>query len=199
MIARICGILIEKNPPALLIDVNGVGYHIDAPMTTIYNLPELGTKIILHTHLVVKEDAQQLYGFINKRDRQLFRDLIKISGIGAKMALAILSGMDTDTIISCISMGDDSMLVKIPGIGRKTAQRLIIETKDRITNWPSSEQISLKSTNIITTNKNLDDAMSALIALGYKAPDIKKMLAKLNTENLSSEEIIRLALKKIVA
>ena len=201
MIGRIKGILEEKNPPQLLVDVNGVGYEIEAPMTTIFQLGNVGTSVILHTHLAVREDAHLLYGFISKDDRKLFKELIKVNGIGPKMALGILSTLDADQFVGCIHTEDSSALVKLPGIGKKTAERLIIEMKDRLKDWagtPSALPLEATSGNEPVVNFNADvEAESALIALGYKPAEASKMVSAVKGQANSSEELIRLALKSL--
>lgn len=208
MIGRIRGILVENEAPLLLVEAAGVGYEIQAPLGTCCNLTTLGEEIILHTHLSVSENAHQLYGFINLRDRSLFRSLIKISGVGPKLGLAILSGMEPEQFISCVQNGEVSLLVKIPGVGKKTAERLIIEMKDKFKNFESnfsqatqsgqSEQ-SNSSTTKIAIHVVMMEVQSALVSLGYKSHDADKVVSRLAEEhdfsNLSSSELIRLALK----
>ncbi len=202
MIGRLTGIIVDKQAPGLLLDVNGVGYEIYAPMTTFYKLPEAGSKVSLHTHLVVREDAHLLYGFFDEVDRALFRLLIKINGVGPKLALAILSGMEAQAFVQCIHDGDVTTLVRIPGIGKKTAERLVIEMRDRIKDWQQGKittgqtgLISLESLSI--KNSVRHDAESALLALGYKNSEAAKAIAQIKDEGLSSEEMIRLALKNM--
>ncbi|GLQ31247.1 Holliday junction branch migration protein RuvA [Litoribrevibacter albus] len=201
MIGRIKGILEEKNPPQLLVDVNGVGYEIEAPMTTIYQLGEIGTGVVLHTHLTVREDAHLLYGFISKQDRTLFKELIKVNGVGPKMALGILSTLDADQFVGCIHAEDSSALVKLPGIGKKTAERLIIEMKDRLKDWAGVTMalpLEAAAGNAPEINANADvEAESALIALGYKPTEATKMINAVKGQASSSEELIRLALKSL--
>jgi Holliday junction DNA helicase RuvA len=201
VIGRIKGILEEKNPPQLLVDVNGVGYEIEAPMTTIYQLSEVGTHVVLHTHLAVREDAHLLYGFISKQDRTLFKELIKVNGVGPKMALAILSSLDADQFVGCIHAEDSSSLVKLPGIGKKTAERLIIEMKDRLKDWQgvtTALPLEAAAGNEPEVNANADlEAESALIALGYKPTEAAKMISAVKGQANSSEELIRLALKSL--
>ena len=135
MIGRLRGVLIDKQPPHLLLEVGGVGYELDAPMSTLYNLPALGNEVVLHTHMVVREDAQLLYGFLEKRERELFRELIRLNGVGPKLALALMSGMDMDELVRAVQAQDTRALVKIPGVGKKTAERLLVELKDRFKAW----------------------------------------------------------------
>ncbi|MDF2530407.1 MAG: ruvA [Gammaproteobacteria bacterium] len=201
MIGSIIGILVEKHLTTLLIDVNGVGYEVEVPMTTLYQLPALGEKVKLHTHFVVREDAQQLYGFINQRDRKLFRELLKVNGVGAKMALSILSGMEADTFAQCIISGDAVMLVKVPGIGKKTAERLLIEMRDRLANWEWSTeagQFNAEALKLITQDpakQAEQDAISALVSLGYKPAEASKAISQLVDEYSSSDQLIRAALQ----
>lgn len=193
MIGRLRGTLIWKRPPALLVDVNGVGYEVEAPMTTFYSLPEAGQPVILHTHLVVREDAHLLFGFVNEAERTLFRTLLKVNGVGAKMALAILSGMSADTFARCVRDNDIASLVRLPGIGKKTAERLIIEMRDRFA--AVSDQAASVGATVTMPHNPLNDAVSALIALGYKPQEASRMVNGVEAEGLASEEIIRRALK----
>ena len=200
MIGRLRGTLIEKQAPDLIIDVHGVGYEVAAPMTTFYQLPDTGTEITLHTHLVVREDAQQLYGFVSLADRELFRTLIKVSGVGAKLALALLSGMSADDLVLTVRSGDASTLTRIPGVGKKTAERLIVEMRDRLAEWEvKGAPISAAVTLDIDSGARdaVRDTVSALIALGYKPQDASRMVRQVETAGLASEEIIRQALQSI--
>ena len=196
MIGRLTGVLIEKQSPHLLVDVNGVGYEVEAPMTTFYKLPELDNSVTLHIHMVVREDAQLLYGFYTEDERRLFRTLIKVNGVGAKMGLTILSGIDAQEFAQCIHDSDTARLVKLPGIGKKTAERLIVEMRDRLDDWhvklPEVDQQRPTLSGSISTES---DAVSALIALGYKPQEASRMIANIDLDGLSSEEIIRAALK----
>ena len=203
MIGRIQGVLVEKQAPQIVVDVMGVGYEIEAPMTTIYRLPETGSKVLLHTHFVVREDAQLLYGFYEKKERELFRVLIKVNGVGPKMALAILSGMEGAEFVRCVQDHDITTLVKLPGVGKKTAERLVIEMQDRLkefSEWvPSSISVGTTAAESKrATRVEISDAESALVSLGYKPQVAAKAIAALNTEGLKSEEIIRQALKSMV-
>ena len=200
MIGRLTGTLVEKQAPYLLIDVNGVGYEVSAPMTTIYHLPEVGEQVMLHTHLVVREDAQLLYGFHSVSDRRLFRDLLKVNGIGAKSALAILSGMETDSFVHCILHDDVTMLSRIPGIGKKTAERLIVEMRDRLSDWHAQELPQAVAADVIQISEQKtaaqqaeQDAIDALVALGYRPAEANKAVAKIvkDTPDLPSDQIIR--------
>ena len=196
MIGRLRGILLEKKPPQLLIDVSGVAYELQAPMSTFYLLPEINQQLVLHTHLVIREDSHQLYGFFEERERSLFRTLIKINNIGPKSALTILSGIEPNAFIRCIMENDAASLSRLPGIGKKTAERLIVEMKDRLSNLEvsSKEETILKSSG----NAAVQDAISALVALGYKQQDARQAIARIEKSNLSSEELIRLALQHML-
>jgi Holliday junction DNA helicase RuvA len=200
VIGRLRGKLIEKHAPHLLIDVGGVGYEVEAPMTTIYKLPELHEEVTLYTHLHVREDAQLLFAFGEERDRQLFRTLIKVNGVGAKMALTILSGMEADEFAQCIADGDAARLTRLPGVGKKTAERLIIEMRDRLKDWQSSPKSGPGSVDrsIKMNVEPSDEAVSALISLGYKPQEASKYVLAVVADDMSSEDIIREALKASV-
>ena len=200
MIGRLRGVLVEKQPPSLILDVKGVGYELEAPMSTFYRLPELGQEVTLVTHFVVREDAQLLYGFSDKSERQLFRSLIRVNGVGPKLALAILSGMEAEMFARCVHEQDATMLTRIPGVGKKTAERLIVEMKDRLNEWQPAlaalEQAATSkapSTNV--RHDPVQDAVSALIALGYRPQDASKAIAGVEAEGLSTDQLIRLALR----
>jgi len=197
MIGLLRGKILDKQPPQLLLDVHGVGYEVDAPMTTFYDLPAVGEEVILFTHLAVREDAHTLYGFAKRTDRELFRNLLKVNGVGARLALAILSGMETRVFISCVQAGDAGALVKLPGIGKKTAERLIIELRDRLELSPEATTATASVTAALATSP-VEDAVSALVGLGYKPQEASQMVRALETANLSSEEIIRSALQSVV-
>ena len=198
MIGRLRGILLEKQPPQLLIDVQGVGYEVEAPMTTFYKLPEINQEVLLFTHLVVREDAQLLFGFFSEEERRLFRTLIKVNGVGAKMAVTILSGIEAQEFANCIHESDTARLVKLPGIGKKTAERLIVEMRDKLDNW----EITITSTGATKTPSPStleNDAVSALVSLGYKPQEASRLISNIEIEGLSSEEIIRQALKSTLS
>jgi len=197
MIGRLQGTILEKQPPSILIDVQGVGYELEASMSTFYQLPDCGENITLHTHLVVREDAQLLYGFYSLSERQMFRNLIKISGVGPKLALTILSGMSAEDFSRCIMDGDSKALTRLPGVGKKTAERLVIELKDRL---EKDDSIKLPGSTGTTANierqaNPVNDAVSALISLGYKAQQASQMIRDIDVEAKSTEEIIRAALQ----
>ena len=196
MIGRLSGILIEKQPPGLMIDVQGVGYELEAPMSTFYELPEVGEKITLHTHLAVREDAHTLYGFYHEGDRKLFRTLLKVNGVGAKVALGILSGMNANDFAACVHADDTAALVRLPGIGKKTAERLIIEMRDRLDKIDAVPSVASTSAGVSDRPQTpISDAVSALVALGYKPQEASRMVKAVNTDGLASEAIIREALK----
>ncbi len=207
MIARLSGILLEKQAPYLLIDVHGVGYEVQAPMTSFYPLPELGESVTLYTHLSINENAHQLFGFYTLEERVLFRTLIKVNGVGPKMALAILSGMPANEFVHCVKTDNVSALVKVPGVGKKTAERLIIDVKDRVADW-GDELLPPVDTNVTTpkvigsVSSSIADAESALITLGYKPAQATQMVAIAEqslpeTEAVDSENLIRVALQNM--
>jgi holliday junction DNA helicase RuvA len=199
VIGRLRGTIIEKQPPKVLIEVGGVGYDVFMPMTCFYELPENGQEVIVLTHFAVREDAQVLYGFNQDQERELFRELIKVNGVGPKLALAILSGMSAGQFISAVEQGEIKTLVKLPGVGNKTAERLIVEMKDRIKRF--GEQSSSASTAIETNsvqksaNQIESEAVSALIALGYKPQEASRIINKVINPDMDCETLIREALK----
>ncbi len=201
MIGRLKGILLEKKAPELLLDVNGVGYELLAPMSTFYQLPAIGQGVVLFTHLVVREDAHQLFAFFEEQERQLFRALIKVNGVGPKVALAILSGVPADEFVRLVQNNDINALTKIPGIGKKTAERLVLDLRDKLAAWQSAAP-GLTPALPELDNKGLsEDAETALIALGYKPQDAAKMVMRVlrDKPDISrSEEIIRLALRAMI-
>jgi holliday junction DNA helicase RuvA len=203
MIGRLRGTLIEKTPPYLLVDVNGVGYELQAPMTTFYRLPAVGSEILLHTHLSITENLHQLFGFFDQRDRSLFRALIKVSSVGPKLAIAILSGMEVDDIARCVREKNIAALTKVPGIGEKTAERLVIELRDRLKNWqaPANEIAAPGDLQKKSSSDVYAEAESALIALGYKPTEAAKMIAAAAKQkpDAKSEELIRLALRSMAS
>ena len=196
MIGRITGILVEMRPPQLIVDCNGVGYEIEAPMTTIWALPEINQKVSLYTHLAVREDAHLLYGFVTESERALFRTLLKVNGVGTKMALVILSGMDADAFAQCVLAGDTARLTALPGIGKKTAERLIIEMRDRVERIESGVRAPLPVGNTRLIDA-AGDAIAGLIALGYKPQEASRFVHAQDTEGMKSEEIIRVVLKSL--
>jgi len=198
MIGMLRGHVLHKQPPFLLLDVNGVGYEIEAPMSTFYSLP-LGDEVVtLHTHLAIRDDAHVLYGFASESDRALFRTLLKVSGVGGKMALAILSGMTADEFSLAVQAGDTAALTRLPGVGKKTAERLIVEMRDRLEKLDVSSAPGAPVGAVGETAKAhspLVDALSALEALGYKPADALRMTKSVDCEGLGTEEIIRAALQ----
>ena len=197
MIGRLQGIILEKQAPELLLDVQGVGYDVTASLTTFGLLGKVGEAAVLHTHLVVREDAQLLYGFAEKSERALFRTLIKVNGVGPKMAITILSGMDANALASCIQMEDMAALTKLPGVGKKTAERLIVEMRDKLKAWETSAPLwaAADAQEQASTHQMVAEAEQALIALGYKPAEAAKMLNKIATQANTSEALIRLALR----
>lgn len=197
MIGRLTGIIIEKQPPELVLDVQGVGYEVAAPMSTFVNLPPLKETVSLYTHLVVREDAQLLYGFATVRERLLFRSLLKVNGVGAKLALTILSGSDVDSFAQSIQEGDVASLTRLPGVGKKTADRLIIEMRDRLKEIGPAigldEQIT---TNMPSSSGARKEALAALVALGYKSAEADKMIRSFDAQDMTTEQIIRQALQR---
>jgi len=204
VIGRLKGIVLEKKAPDLLLDVNGVGYELQAPMSTFYQLPASGQGVVLHTHLVVREDAHLLFGFYDEQERALFRALIRVSGVGPKVALAILSGVTADEFVRLVRHDDDTALTRIPGIGKKTAERLLLEMRDRLKDWQSpaaSGDAAGAPQPASGGNAVSEDAETALIALGYKPAEAARMIVRTLKDNPGlerSEEIIRLALKGMV-
>ncbi|MDC9729670.1 MAG: Holliday junction branch migration protein RuvA [Methyloprofundus sp.] len=198
MIGFLRGKLVSKTPPLLILDVQGVGYEINAPMTTFYNLPALGETIQLQTHLSIREDAHVLFGFATEADRVMFRLLIKVNGVGPKLALAILSGQSVDEFHRCINDNDTAALIRLPGVGKKTAERLIVEMRDKLPQLEGvSQQAENQSVDVPTVGRSnaKQEAISALCALGYKATEASKMVQNIAQEDKSCEEIIRLALQ----
>lgn len=195
MIGRLQGDVIEKHPPYLLLDVQGVGYELEAPMSTFYELPGCGERVVLYTHLLVREDAQTLYAFKHVQDRSLFRDLLRVNGVGAKIALAILSGMDVRAFTECIHHGDTGALMRLPGVGRRTAERLIIDMRDRLERATAAQGAGKNVHGGGRPQSPVEDAVSALVSLGYRPSDASRMVSEVDTESRSSEDIIRLALK----
>nr|WP_207202964.1 Holliday junction branch migration protein RuvA [Pseudomonas sp. TH39(2020)] len=198
------GTLAEKQPPHLILDVNGLGYELEVPMTTLYRLPSVGEPLTLHTHLVVREDAQLLYGFFGKRERDFFRELIRLNGVGPKLALALMSSLEVDELVRCVQSQDTSALTKVPGVGKKTAERLLVELKDRFKAWETvpamfalvPNQPGGPDTTPVATAEN--DAVSALISLGYKPQEASKAISAIKEKGLSSEDMIRRALKGMI-
>lgn len=198
MIGRLNGKIIAKTPPELVVDVNGVGYEVFAPMTTFYKLPALHEKVTLFIHHVVREDAQLLFGFYDEQERRLFRALIKVNGVGPKLALTILSGIEAAQFVLCVQAQDSSRLTAIPGIGKKTAERLIIETRDTLSQWEMSAELNAEQNLALGTDQTTQEAIFALTALGYKPQEAKRAISAVASAEHSTETLIRLALKKMV-
>jgi len=208
VIGRLSGTLAEKFPPEILIECAGVGYEVTMPMTSIYVLPELNEQAVIYTHFVVREDAQLLYGFANTTERKLFRLLIKVNGVGPKLALAVLSAMSADQFVSCVAHDDISGIVKIPGVGKKTAERLLIEMRDRLKDWQITSatvttdampvQLNTEQTFVNSVSNTKGDATNALISLGYKQAQADKAVKLVYTDGMTSEDIIRHALKSML-
>ncbi|MBR9908868.1 MAG: Holliday junction branch migration protein RuvA [Gammaproteobacteria bacterium] len=205
MIGRLQGVLLEVQAPEILVDVQGVGYEVFVPMTTLYQLPQPGSSITLLTHFAVSENGQSLYGFYARRDRDLFRTLIKVNGVGPRLALAILSGLEATQLVSCVRENNLAALVKVPGVGKKTAERLVIELRDKLKDWegspsPQAGTASNSTGSSVAANAIIADAESALVALGYKPVEASKVIAAVTREHdvARSEDLIRLALKSLV-
>jgi Holliday junction DNA helicase RuvA len=190
MIGFLRGIIVRKQPPQLVLDVHGVGYEVEAPMSTFYGLPEAGAEVLLHTHLVVREDAHILFGFGSEGERRLFRALLRVNGVGPKLALTILSGISVEGFLRCVREGDSASLTRLPGIGKKTGERLLIEMRDRL------EQLGASPAGANAHPR--DEAQSALVALGYRPQEAQHMLQAIKDSDLSSEELIRRALQSAV-
>ncbi|MDR3477912.1 MAG: Holliday junction branch migration protein RuvA [Gammaproteobacteria bacterium] len=202
MIGQLRGIILEKQPPELLLDVNGVGYEINAPMSTFYHLPDVGKEVTLHTHFIVREDGHHLFGFYAREERSLFRTLLKVNGVGPRLALTILSSIEPNEFIRCVVNNDTESLVRLPGVGKKTAERLIIEMRDKVSTLSasalSSESTFIKSATQVNRNQATQDAVSALIALGYKPQEASRAISKVDDGAMTSEDIIRQALREMV-
>ncbi|MCG8428462.1 MAG: Holliday junction branch migration protein RuvA [Chromatiales bacterium] len=199
MIGRLRGQVVYRQPPFLMIDVNGVGYELEAPMSTFYDLPDSG-EVTLFTHLAIRDDAHVLYAFGSESERALFRTLLKVNGVGAKMALAILSGMSVEAFTSCVQTDDTASLVRLPGIGKKTAERLIVEMRDRLDKIETSSggpAIKMTQPAGAVAETPVSDAVGALIALGYKPNEASRLVRAIDSDGLGSEEIIRQALKSV--
>jgi len=196
MIGRLRGIILEKQAPNLVLDVQGVGYEVAAPMSTFCNLPAINEEVSLFTHLVVREDAQLLYGFATIRERLLFRSLLKVNGVGAKLALTILSGSDVDDFARSVQEGDAASLTRLPGVGKKTAERLIIEMRDRLKEISGAMGLKPVVSEAASLAGAKDEAIEALIALGYKPVEADKMIRSVHSNGMSTEDLIRLALQR---
>lgn len=203
MIGRLRGIIIDKQAPEILIEVAGVGYEVQLPMSSFYHLPEPGQEAIVYTHFVVREDAQLLYGFTDKLERAMFRELIKVNGVGPKLALAILSGMTANQFVQCIEDNNVTGLVKLPGVGKKTAERLLVEMKDRLKGWVGADlfnpamPVTQGSESGVSATDEKSEAIGALISLGYKAAQAENMVKQVYTDGASCESLIRDALRSM--
>jgi holliday junction DNA helicase RuvA len=196
MIGYLRGRLAQKHPPGLVVDVNGVGYELEAPMSTFYALPAVGEAVQLHTHLVVREDAQLLYGFATEAERRLFRDLLRVSGVGPKIGLALLSGITVEAFMLCVESGDAAALVRIPGVGRKTAERLVIEMRDRIRALSDGLPPGVPgAVGGAVAGGPQAEAFAAMVALGYRPVEVTRLLKGVPGEGHSTEELIRQALQ----
>jgi len=207
MIGRLRGTLLEKQPPEVLIEVSGVGYEVQLPMSSFYALPDAGQEAIIYTHFVVREDAQLLYGFADKHERAMFRELIKVNGVGPKLGLAILSGMSANQFVQCIHNDAVTTLVKLPGVGKKTAERLVVEMKDRLKNWTGADLLTPESDKMVfdnefsnnaTSGNAKDEAISALVSLGYKPALAEKVIQQVYQEGMDCEALIRSSLKSML-
>lgn len=202
MIGRLRGIILEKQPPQVLIEANGVGYEVHMPMTCFYELPELNQEAVIFTHFVVREDAQLLFGFNDKQERALFRELIKVNGVGPKLALAILSGMSATQFVSAVEREEIGALIKLPGVGKKTAERLVVEMKDRFKGLSGdlfNPVSDIPLTSPATADSRVGDpeteAAAALVALGYKPQEASRMISKIARPDADCETLIRDALR----
>lgn len=206
MIGQLRGTLLEKQPPQLVVEVNGVGYEVDVSMSTFYQLPDAGTQIQLFTHFVVREDAQQLFGFYTREERQLFRTLLKVNGVGPRLGLTILSSVTPDEFVRAVLNNDTAGLVRLPGIGKKTAERLVIEMRDKLASWYQAQPIEIagemsgpaKVEKAPHRHQVLQDAISALMSLGYKQHEANRTVTKIDDGAAKSEELIRRALREMM-
>lgn len=196
MIGRLTGKLVVKQPPLLVLDVGGVGYEVEAPMSTFYKLPALGETVTLQTHLTVREDAHLLFGFGSSVEKALFRELIKISGVGPKLALSLLSGISVEDFWSTVRSGEVARLTKVPGVGKKTAERLVVEMRDKAGGGDAG--VGLPGAFTSEPNSPLQEAKSALVALGYKPVEIQRFTDAVHKDGMSTEQIIQEALRRAV-
>lgn len=194
MIGSLRGKLILRQPPTLILEVGGLGYELQAPMSTYYDLPGVGDSVFLYTHLITRDDARELYGFGSLQERDLFRALIRISGVGGRMALSILSGMSVNEFTACIERADTDLLVKLPGVGKKTAQRLVIEMRDRVRGLGTDATDQARASGPADAES---EAFSALVALGYRTAEVTRMLRGIETAGKTTEDIIRKALQSL--
>ena len=197
MIARLSGTLIHKQPPLMVVDVVGIGYEVEAPLSVFSDLPEIGQPVVILTHLAIKDDSHTLYGFSSVEQRTVFRQLLKISGIGAKLALAILSGASGEELARYVAENDSASLTRLPGIGKKTAERIIIELRDKLDILPTSSGSSLQRGTAVSGNA-ISEATHALNALGYKPQEVAHMVRSVAQADMSAEDIIRSALQSMI-
>jgi len=195
MIAQLSGQILSKNPPEVVVEVTGIGYEILCPMSTFYQLGDTGSNVLLYTHLNIKEDAHTLFGFITKDEKILFRELIRVNGVGPKVALAILSHLTVGSLVECIANEDADLLAKTPGIGKKTALKLIVELQDRLNKVEFSNSVMTSGAVQNNNNPNTKKALEALQSLGFKAKEASNMITAIEDQTLSTEELIRQALK----
>lgn len=195
MIGQISGHLVNKQPPYLILNVNGVGYECETSMTSFYQLPQSDQTVTLHTHLYVREDAMRLYAFVHQTERDLFRALIKVTGIGTKVALAILSNLSHQQLLGCVQAQEITTLTNVPGIGKKTAERLLIDLRDRLKPWLKDHALQSPA----PTSTAASEAISALVRLGYKANQVEKTIERLSEQYDQCEDLIRHALKEGIA
>ena len=194
MIGRLTGRLVAKQPPQLVVDVNGLGYELEAPMSTFYKLPAVGENVTLHTHLTVREDAHLLFAFATQQEKNLFRELIKVSGVGPKSALSVLSGVSVEDFWNTVRVGDSLRLTKIPGIGKKTAERLVVDLRDKA----GAAELVTPASISAAAGSPLQEARGALAALGYKPAEIERFTQAVYKDGMSTEQIIQEALKRAV-
>jgi Holliday junction DNA helicase RuvA len=200
MIGRLRGTLIDKRPPEILVECHGVGYEVLVPLSALALLPETGREIVLHTHFVQREDAQLLFGFVAREERELFRELIKVSGVGPKLGLAVLSGFTINEFLQALQEGNAARLAKTPGIGKKTAERLIVELRDRLAEWGSASGLPVLNpvvAPVSAAGRSTAEAVGALVSLGYKPQEASKAIAAVDDGEKSAEELIRLALRQM--
>lgn len=204
MIGHLRGILLERRPPFLIVEAGGVGYEVEAPLSAFYDLPADGSEVVLHVHMVVREDAQLLFGFRHRSERDLFRSLIRVNGVGPKLALTLLSGIEPREFVRCVQEGDVATLVRLPGVGRKTAERLVVEMRDRLTAIfgemlpPELDADSAASLSSASPSRVTEEAEGALITLGYKPTEAARAIHAAYEEGMSTEEVIRSALRRMV-
>jgi len=203
MISRLRGVLLEKQAPKIVLEVaGGIGYEVEVPLTTFDQLPDVDQTVTIHTHLLIRDDGQQLYGFYRRRDRQLFRILIKVNGVGPKLALAILSSMEPMVLVESVLHKDVAVLQRVPGVGKRTAQRLLVELYDRLTDWQMQHSSGDVSIDAISTGQApakvaMEEAISALVSLGYKPQLASRAINKIYVDDATSENLIREALKTL--